>query len=164
MKIEHDLQSSIRSPADCLIQNIKLTLNIWIVVKKGECPISNRYADVVESHIRNLLEIALGDPRIPMRRESVESFVFAQSRAHRVLVFDLLVVRPIAEHRRSNPGFQDEPPTEVHTANLVVGVIKGKVLPLIENRSCIGNSCQSCKSVEGRLHCDECYQVDFFGL
>ena len=66
VKIEHDLETSTSGPADGLIEDFQLALDIGVTLQWCHSPISDWDANMVETNMSNLVEVVLSDPRVPV--------------------------------------------------------------------------------------------------
>ena len=82
---------------------------------------------MVQPSLGNLVEIVLGDPRIPVACKTRRCFVFTQSLGVGELIDNRFTGCPIIEDGGSDPGLQDEPSTEVYTPYFVIVVIKAYI-------------------------------------
>ena len=66
VEIEHDLETCASGPADGLIEDFQLALDIRVTLQWCHSPVSDGDANMVQTNFRNLVEVVLGDPRVPM--------------------------------------------------------------------------------------------------
>ena len=70
VKIEHNLETCASGPADGLIEDIQLALNIRVTLQRCHSPISDRDSNMVQTNLSNLIEVVLSDPRVPMTTQT----------------------------------------------------------------------------------------------
>ena len=124
MQVDHNFQPCVPRPLDGSVQYRKLSLNIRITRERVDGPVSDRDPNMVQASSRNLLEIVLSDPSVPVTAETRRSFVLAKGLGVRVLVHDSPTRRPFLKERWSDPWLEHKPPTEVDTADFIVVVIE----------------------------------------
>ena len=66
VEIEHDLETCASGPADGLIEDFQLTLDVGVTLQWCDSPISDGDANMVQTNLSNLVEVVLGNPRVPM--------------------------------------------------------------------------------------------------
>ena len=66
VEVEHDLETCASGPADGLIKDFQLTLDIRVTLQWCHGPISDGDANMVQTNLSNLVEVVLGDPCVPM--------------------------------------------------------------------------------------------------
>lgn len=109
VQIEQNFEVSTSSPADSLIQDIQLSLDVRITVKRCNSPITDGNTNMVQAVPTDLVEVVLSDPSVPMIRESRICSVFAEGLRVSVLVDDSLAAGPWLKDGGGNPWLEDEP-------------------------------------------------------
>ena len=66
VEIEHYLETCASGPADGLIKDFQLALDIGVTLQWCHSPIADGDANVVQTDFSNLVEVVLGDPCVPM--------------------------------------------------------------------------------------------------
>ncbi len=127
MQIKQDLEISISSPANSLVQDIQLSLDIWIAIQWCKRPVPDRDPDMVEAILANLIKIVFSDPGVPVILQSCRCSILAEGLRVSVLVNDCLTRSPGLEDGWSNPRLKDEPAAQVDTTNFVVLVVEGYI-------------------------------------
>ena len=126
VEVDHDLQPSSARPADGIVENRDLTLYVRVAIERGNGPVAEGNADVVETCGRNSIEVVLGDPCVPVVGEAGQSFVFAERCRIGIFIHNGCAVGPVGEDRRRDPGFKNKPPPEIDTANLYIVIVEGE--------------------------------------
>ena len=90
MEINEDLEISLSSPVDCLVQDIQLPLDVWVTVQWGEGPVPKWNANVIEAIVADLSEVVFGDPSIPVILQSAGCSVLAEGLSIGILIHDRL--------------------------------------------------------------------------
>jgi hypothetical protein len=126
MKVEHNLQSRIPCPANSLVENWKLSLNVWISIKRSYSPVTYGNSNVIQTDRSYLLEVCLCDPCIPVLFQLILSSSLSQCLCEGVLVHDSTTVCPRCEEGRRNPRLKDEPTSKIDTTHLVIVVVEAQ--------------------------------------
>lgn len=79
---------------------------------------------MVEAVLGNLGEVILGDPGVPMVRQSRGCSIFAESLRVGVLVDDCLARGPWLKNGRGDPWFEDEPAAQIYAPDNVVIIVE----------------------------------------
>jgi hypothetical protein len=66
VQVNHHLQSSSASPANCLIEELQLAVNIRIALEMLHSPISDGDSNVIHASSSNLVEVVLSNKSAPM--------------------------------------------------------------------------------------------------
>lgn len=133
MQIDHDLQTCALRPVKCATKPRVRALYVWIALTRHNAPVANRDPHVVEASALHLLEVVLGDPRIPMLLQQRLRRISSKLLCECVLVDSTVAL----EDRRCDPRLEDEPAASVDTANLLIVVVEGQTalercsLPLV---------------------------------
>lgn len=127
MKIEQDLDIGISSPADSLIEDVQLPLDVWVAIQGSNGPVSDWDSNVIEAILANLAEVVFGDPGVPVILQSTRRSVLAKRLSVRVLVDNSLARGPFLEDGGCNPWLEDEPAAQVDATDLVVLVVEGYI-------------------------------------
>ena len=88
MEIEQDLEIGISSPADRLIQDVQLPLDVGLAIQGCNGPVPDGDSNMVQAVLGDLLEVTLGDPGVPMVLESRRRTVLAEGLSVSILVDD----------------------------------------------------------------------------
>lgn len=127
MKIKQDSEVSVSSPGNSLVQDIQLSLDVWVSIYWCGSPVSNGNSNVVQAILGNLGEVIFGDPGFPMLRQSGGRSVFAECLRVGVLVDDCHARSPWLKDGRSDPWFEDEPAAQVYASDFVAVVVEGYI-------------------------------------
>ena len=119
MKIYHNSYACISGPSNGLVQISKLSLHVWFVRQWSYGPVSNRYADVIQTSASNLEKVISRDPGFPMGIQTPQCFVMSQDLAEGVFILHLLACCPWLKNGRSDPRFENKPSAQVHGANFL---------------------------------------------
>lgn len=130
MQIKHNLQPGIPRPHNRVVQEWQLALDIRVSLQRIQRPVPDGYAHMIESIRRDLLEIRLGDPRVPVVRQPRGCLGLAQRLSVGIFIDDGVIFGPFGEDRGRDPWFENEPASEVDAADYVVLVVKGEVAVL----------------------------------
>lgn len=125
MKIKHDFEACTSGPANSLIQNRQLALDIRVTIQRRYGPVANGNSDMVQARGRDSVEVALGDPRVPVVGQTRRCFGLAEGLRVRIFVDDRLGVGPFTEDGRRDPRLEDEPASQIHASHFIVVVIEG---------------------------------------
>lgn len=117
MKIYHNSYACLSGPSNGLVQISKLSLNVWFARQRFHGPVSNRYADVIQTSTSNLEKVIPCDPGFPMSIQTPQCFVMSQDLAEGVFILHLLACCPWLKNGRGDPRFEDKPSAQVHGAN-----------------------------------------------
>lgn len=120
MQVDNNLEASSLGPADCLVKERKLAVDIWLSLERDNSPVANRNTDEVQSCLSYLLKVGLSDKAAPVLNQLALGRFLAKGCAKRPLV-DSRVPNSIKE-RRSDPRLKHEPATEVYTAYFLAAV------------------------------------------
>lgn len=66
VEVEHDFETCAAGPADGLIEDFQLALDVGVTLQWCHSPIADGDADVVEADFSDLVEVVLGDPCVPV--------------------------------------------------------------------------------------------------
>ena len=124
MEIEHYFEACASCPADGVVEDGDLALDVRVVRDGGHGPVADGDAHVIHARLRYGVEVGLGDPGVPVVGEAAECFIFAQSCA--VGVFVDSGVGSCLEDGGCDPWFENKPATEVHAADFLVVVVEGE--------------------------------------
>ena len=94
MEIKQNLEIGISSPADCLIQDIQLPLDVRVAIQRCDGPVADWDSNMIQAILANLLEVVLGDPGVPVVLESGRRTVLAEGLSVSVLVDDCQARKP----------------------------------------------------------------------
>ena len=120
MQINHNLQPSALRPIQRLAQLIIRALHIWIAVSRNYTPVPNWDSHVVESRASHLIEIILGDPRVPVLLQPRLGSVFAELLGKCPLVFCAVAF----EERGCDPGLENKPSAGVDASDFLVAIVE----------------------------------------
>ena len=109
VEVDHDLESSATRPADGLIENGDLTLDVRVAIERSNGPVADGNTDMVETSRRNSIEVVLGDPCVPVVGKAGQSFVFAQCCGVGIFIHNGCGVRPVGKDGWRDPWFKDKP-------------------------------------------------------
>ena len=124
VQVKHDLQVVVPRPANSLIKDRQLPLNVWVARQWRQSPVSDGNPHVVESSIGDLPEVVGSNPRVPVLSKTVRCFLWPKCLAVCELVDDGLTAGPFIEDGRRDPWLQDKPATKVDAVHLVVVVVE----------------------------------------
>ena len=124
VEVEHYFEACASGPADGVVEDGDLALDVGVVCKGGYGPVADGDADVVHARFRDVVEVGLGDPGVPVLGEAAECFIFAQSCTIGVFVDG--GIGSCFEDGGCNPGFENEPAAEIHTADFLIVVVEGE--------------------------------------
>lgn len=127
MKIQQDFEPSTSSPADSLVQDVQLSLDIWVAIQRGNSPVSDGNADMIEAILADLGEVVFSDPGIPMVHQRGRRSVLAEGLSVGVLVDDCHARGPWLKDGGSDPWLENEPAAQVHATDYVVVVVEGHI-------------------------------------
>ena len=127
MKIEQYLEIGISSPADGLIQDIQLPLDVGVAIQGCNGPVPDRDTNMVEAIVANFGEVIFGDPGVPVVLQSGRCSGLAEGLSVRVLVDDGVARGPWLEDGGCDPWLEDEPAAQVDATDLVVLVVEGYI-------------------------------------
>ena len=77
VEVEHYFEACAASPADGVVEDGHLALDVRVVWEGGYGPVADGDADVVHTRCGNGVEVGLGDPGVPVVGEAAERFIFA---------------------------------------------------------------------------------------
>lgn len=117
MKIYHNPHACVSGPSNGPVQISKLSLYVWFARQRFHGPVSNRYADVIQTSPSNLEKVIPCDPGFPMSIKTPQCFVTSQYLAEGEFILHLLACCPWLKNGRGDPRFEDKPSTQVHGAN-----------------------------------------------
>lgn len=123
MEIKQNLDASTPRPGDRLVQDGQLPLNVGVAVQRRNSPIANWYTDVVQSSFRDLIEVILGNPAIPVVLQIFLRLALAQGLRIGVLVHHFMAQ---GKDGGGDPWFKNEPAAQIHSTYFIV-VVKGNV-------------------------------------
>ena len=109
VEVDHDFESSATRPADGLVENGDLALDVRVAIERGNGPVADGNADMVETSRCNSIEVVLGDPCVPVVGEAGQSFVFAKCSRVGVFIHNGCAVRPFGKEGRLDPWFKNKP-------------------------------------------------------
>ena len=127
MEIEQDLEIGISSPADSLIQDIQLPLDVGVAIQGCNGPVPDGDSNMVQAVLADLLEVIFGDPGVPMVLESRRRTVLAEGLSVSILVDDCHARGPSLKDGWSDPWLKDEPAAQVDATDLVVLIVEGYI-------------------------------------
>lgn len=119
MKIYHNSYAYLSGPSNGLVQISKLSLHVGFARQRSHGPVSNRYADVIQTSLSNLEKVIPRDPGFPMAIQTPQCFVMSQDLAEGVFILHLLACCPWLKNRWGNPRFENKPSAQVHAANFL---------------------------------------------
>lgn len=102
VKVDDNLEASSASPADGLVEVLKLTINVLIAIKALNSPVSNRDSDVVHSSTCDLVEVIGSNEAAPVLCQNTTTLVLTQGFTKGPLIN--CSISSCIEDRRSNPG------------------------------------------------------------
>jgi hypothetical protein len=128
MKIHNHLQARGSRPADGLVEHLELALHVRLTVRRDHGPIPDGHPDMVQAGRAHLHEIIGGDERVPVLGQEALCCFLAQVLRQGPLVDGR--VPSLFKEGRGDPGFQNQPSSEVDAAHLVAVVIEGQITRL----------------------------------
>ena len=109
VKVDHNLEPSATRPADGLVKNGNLTLYIRVAIDRGNGPIADGNADMVETSRCDSIEVVLGDPCVPVVGKAGQSFVLAKCCSVGIFIHNGCAVCPVGKEGRRDPRFKNKP-------------------------------------------------------
>lgn len=157
VQIDHDLQAGTRRPVKSLTKLVVSSLDKWLAVDRNNTPISNWNSHVVQARTSHLVEVGLGNPRVPVVLQFRLRSIFTK-----LLCQSILVHRAIAlKHAGSDPGFEDKPTTGIDSADLLAIVVKKwRTLVVLSERLLAKDAEQRQKNLQRRRVCAQSKQTN----
>ena len=66
VEIDHYFETGTSGPANCLVEDGKLALHIWVTIQGRDSPVTDWDADMVQASCCDLVEVGLGNPGVPV--------------------------------------------------------------------------------------------------
>ena len=127
MKVEQDLEVRVSRPADSLIQDIQLSLDVRLTVQRCNGPVADRNSNMIQAIVADLSEVVFGDPGVPVVLEGRRGSVLAEGLSVSVLVNDCVTCGPFLKDGGCDPWLEDKPAAQVDATDLVVLVVEGYI-------------------------------------
>ena len=127
VKVEQDLEVRVSGPANSLIQDIQLSLDVGLTIQRRNGPVADWNSNMVKAIVANLSEVVFGDPGVPVVLEGRRGSVLAEGLSVSVLVDDCVTCGPFLKDGGCDPWLEDEPAAQVDATDLVVLVVEGYI-------------------------------------
>lgn len=122
MEINNHVKTCAVCPADSLVKVTELALDVGIAWLWIKCPVADGNADVIQASTGHGSDVALSDPRGPVRRQCRLRCRLTERLAEGPFV-DRTVTGGL-EERRGDPRLEDKPPAQIDAPDLLVVVVE----------------------------------------
>jgi len=123
MHVQHNLKASATCPTNGLVDILLLPLDIRVTALRGDSPVADGNADMIEASVRNVLKVGLRVPGRPVLLENASALIRAEMLTKSELIHDAIVLIWL-EDRRGDPRLKDEPTAQVHASYLLIVIVE----------------------------------------